>query len=162
MGLGVWLGSNPTGIPARDTCSHLQRWLWAWAVLSSWRGSWCPREVSQQDTGEAAGHCCCPSRALTTAVEQDSGRRRMCPRACDLGQLEALADVLWAVCIPQEPWGVSLRAAVPPAGSEPGVSQELSACCDCRALHHAAPGMRQALTVPCCWPLLLAPADKRC
>lgn len=85
----------------------------------------------------------------------------MCPEACDLGQLEGLADVLWASCIPPGPVGISLRAAVPPAGSRPAVSQEPSACCDCRALHHTAPGMRQAPTVPCCWPLLLATADKR-
>lgn len=83
----------------------------------------------------------------------------MCPEVCDLGQLEGLADVLWASCIPPGAVGVPLTAAVPAAGSRPAVSQEPSACSDCRALHHTAPGMCQARQCPaaghCCWPQLI-------
>lgn len=48
-----WLaGSKPAGVTARDTCSPLQPWLWAWAALSTGEARGAPGKCHSRTWGE--------------------------------------------------------------------------------------------------------------
>lgn len=84
----------------------------------------------------------------------------MSPKVCDLGQLEGLADVLWAACIPPGAMGLS-ESRCPSSWLRARCVTGTFCLLPLQGIASRCPRDAASPDGACCWPPLLAKAGKR-